>query len=185
MDLRDEVPELVLVNSHDKSSAYKLFSGVFRMVCENGMILQSSDFGSFSIRHSGSRDLYDQIMRATGTIMDSVPTIMGRIADWKEIILPRPTQIEMARQAFDLKPIAGANPAHLLTARRDEDLTDQDGNRDLWRTFQVLQESTIRGGIAGRNANGRKVSTRPIKSVTADLNLNRRLWEIAETFSQN
>jgi hypothetical protein len=56
MDAREEVPEIVLVDSHDRSSAYRVFSGVFRLVCENGMIVQSSDFGSFSIRHSGSRD---------------------------------------------------------------------------------------------------------------------------------
>lgn len=49
LDAREEVPEVVLVNSHDRTSAYRVFSGVFRLVCENGMIVQSADFGSFSI----------------------------------------------------------------------------------------------------------------------------------------
>jgi hypothetical protein len=31
--------------------------------------------------------------------MEGVPTIMNRIAHWKEIILPRPTQVEFAREA--------------------------------------------------------------------------------------
>jgi hypothetical protein len=32
-----EVPELVLVNSHDGASAYKFMAGVFRLVCSNGV----------------------------------------------------------------------------------------------------------------------------------------------------
>ena len=32
----DTVPEVVLLNSHDGSSAYQLHAGLFRMVCSNG-----------------------------------------------------------------------------------------------------------------------------------------------------
>src|SRR5260221_1494852 len=32
-------PEVVLVNSHDKSSAYQLHCGLFRLVCTNGMVV--------------------------------------------------------------------------------------------------------------------------------------------------
>src|ERR1700693_6557884 len=31
-------PEVVLVNSHDKSSAYQLHCGLFRLVCTNGLV---------------------------------------------------------------------------------------------------------------------------------------------------
>jgi hypothetical protein len=180
-----EVPEVVLINSHDRSSAYRVFSGVMRFVCENGMIVQSSDFGSFSIRHSGSRDLRSQIMAATSQIMEGVPTIMGRIADWKEIILPRPVQVDFARQAMELKPNPNIPPLWLLTARRDEDMTLPDCSRDLWKTFNCVQEALLRGGQTGRNERGRRVTTRPVKAVGADLRINRRLWELAEAFSRN
>jgi Domain of unknown function (DUF932) len=32
-------PEVVLLNSHDKSSAYPLHCGLFRLVCSNGMVV--------------------------------------------------------------------------------------------------------------------------------------------------
>ena len=32
-------PEVVLLNSHDKSSAYQLHCGLFRLVCLNGMVV--------------------------------------------------------------------------------------------------------------------------------------------------
>src|SRR5262249_24374538 len=34
-----EVPELVLVNSHDGTSAYKFLAGIFRLICRNGMVV--------------------------------------------------------------------------------------------------------------------------------------------------
>jgi Domain of unknown function (DUF932) len=37
---KDQVrPEVVLLNSHDKSSAYQLHCGLFRLVCSNGMVV--------------------------------------------------------------------------------------------------------------------------------------------------
>lgn len=185
LDDRSEVPEVVLLNSHDRSSAYRVFSGVFRLVCENGMIVQSADFGSFSIRHSGSRDLFQQVRDATAQIMEGVPAIMNRIKAWKEIILPRPRQVEFAREAWNLKPNDAIPSVWLLTARRDEDMTLPDASRDLWRTTNVIQESLVRGGLTGRNERGRRVTTRPVKAVEADMRINRRLWEMAEASSRN
>jgi hypothetical protein len=181
----EELPEIVLVNSHDRSSAYKIFSGVFRLVCSNGAVVQSSDFGSFSIRHSGSRDLYQQVREATGRIMEGVPGIMDRITAWKEIILPRPDQLAFAREAADLKPNDSIPSSWLLTARRQEDMTRPDASRDLWRTFNVIQESLLRGGLSGRNERGRRIRTRPVKAVDADLRINRRLWQLAENYANN
>jgi hypothetical protein len=37
-------PEVVLVNSHDKSSAYQLHCGLFRLVCTNGMVVSDGTF---------------------------------------------------------------------------------------------------------------------------------------------
>jgi Domain of unknown function (DUF932) len=37
-------PEIVLLNSHDKSSAYQLHCGLLRMVCLNGMVVADATF---------------------------------------------------------------------------------------------------------------------------------------------
>ena len=181
----EELPEIVLVNSHDKSSAYGLFTGVFRLVCSNGGVVQSADFGGFSIRHSGSRNLFAQIREATARLMDGVPALMARIGQWKGIILPRSRQIAFAQAAWRLRPHDAIKPAFLLTARRPEDATRPDFSRDLWTTAQVIQENLIRGGMTGLNARGRRVTTRAIRSVTSDLAINRSLWELAQEISLN
>ena len=180
-----EVPEVVLFNSHDRSSAYKLYTGILRFACENGLVVQSADFGSFSIRHSGSRDLFAQVREATGRIMDEVPAIMNRIEAWKATILPRPVQLEFAREAMELKPNPNIPFSWLLTARREEDMTLPDASRNLWASFNCVQEALLRGGQTGRNERGRRVTTRPVKAVEADLRINSRLWALAENYANN
>ncbi len=177
--MHDEIPELVLVNSHDKSSAYKLFAGVMRIVCQNGLVIASEDYGSFSLRHSGSRDLRQQIIDTTGEVLSITAQAFENVSEWKQIELTRPQQVAFATAAAELKPHVAIRPAHFLTARREADYTDGEGNRDLWKTTNVLQESLIRGGISGRALTGRKVTTKAVKSVTGDLAINRGIWRLA------
>ena len=63
----------------------------------------------------------------------------------------------------------------LIEARRPEDL----GN-SLWTTFQRVQENAMRGGRAGRTAQGRRTQTRPVGSIDRTVSLNRALWVLAE-----
>ena len=174
-----EVPELVLVNSHDRTSAYKLYAGIFRMVCENGMVISSEDYGSFSLRHSGRLDLKQQVIETTGEVIGITRQAIANVEDWKGINLTRPQQLAFAAAASELKPNASIKPAHLLTARREADYTDGEGNRDLWRTMNTTQENMIRGGLSGRNDRGRKVTTKAVKSVSGDIAINRGLWRLA------
>jgi Domain of unknown function (DUF932) len=182
--LSDEIPELVLINSHDRSSAYKLFAGVFRLICENGMIIASEDYGSFALRHSGVRDLRQQIIDTTGEVLSITAQAFENVNQWKGISLTRPQQLALASAASELKPNASIEPVKLLEARRPADEADQGGNRDLWRTTNVLQESLIRGGIKGQTTRGRKVTTKAVKSVTGDLAVNRGLWRLAEEMAK-
>jgi len=179
-----EIPEIVLENSHDGTAAYRLHAGIFRFCCSNGLLIASANFGSISVKHAGGREFETRIIEATHQIAEHTPAAFATVVRWKGIILPRPRQIEMAKLAFDLKPIEGVRPAALLTARREEDYTDGEGNRDLYRTLNVLQENCLRGGVQGVNPRGRKTRTRSIRSVTATINLNRSLWEIAEQVAE-
>lgn len=176
----DAVPEIVLENSHDGSAAYRLHAGIFRFICSNGLIIASANFGTISVNHSGGKDFESRIIDATSQIVENTPRAFDMVERWKGITLTRPQQLIMAAEAFALKPLEGVKPSFLLTARREEDFTDGEGNRDLWRTYNVLQENCIQGGIQGTRPGGRRTRTRSIRSVTATIGLNRGLWKIAE-----
>src|SRR5699024_11228611 len=38
-----EVPEIILLNSHDGSSSYQMIPGIFRFVCTNGLVCRSEE----------------------------------------------------------------------------------------------------------------------------------------------
>ncbi|HEV2269973.1 MAG TPA: hypothetical protein VGR92_10970, partial [Steroidobacteraceae bacterium] len=46
----------------------------------------------------------------------------------------------------------------------------------LWRTFNVVQENVLRGGIVRRTASGRLMRTRAIQAIREDVRLNAGLW---------
>jgi hypothetical protein len=174
-----EIPELVLVNSHDGTSAYKFLAGIFRLVCSNGMIVQSSDHGSISVRHSGGSDFRDRVIDATFRIMDDAPRTLARIDAWKAIELTSPQREAFAAAALELKDTRAVTPAQLLAPRRAEDR-----KTDLWTTASVVQEHLLRGGDRGRAATGRRTTTRPVKGVGEDLRLNRALWMLTEKLAE-
>lgn len=178
---RPDMPELVLVNSHDRSSAYKFYSGIFRTVCQNGTIIAAEDFGSIAVKHSGSVDLKDQIIDVTHRIAEDAPKALKKIEDFREITLTPQHQIAFASAALELRDSpAKIEPAQLLRARRSEDRPDDSGNRSLWQTLNVTQETLIKGGARGQSASGRRMTTRPVKAVDADVRTNRALWVLAE-----
>jgi hypothetical protein len=174
-----EVPELVLVNSHDGTSAYKFLAGIFRLVCSNGMIVQSSDHGSISVRHSGGPDFRERMVDATFRIMEDAPRTLAKIDAWKGIELTPPQRDAFAAAALELRDNRAITPAQLLAPRRPEDR-----KTDLWTTASVVQEHVLRGGDRGRAATGRRTTTRPVKSVGEDIRLNRALWTLAEKLGQ-
>lgn len=180
----EEVPEIVLENSHDGSSAYRLHAGIWRKVCSNGLTISSATFGTISVKHSGGRDFETRIADATKQIADYMPRAFETVAEWKQIELTRPMQLALAEEAMALKPNPSIKYSALLTARRPEDYTDQKGNRDLWKTLNSIEENIIRGGLAGMNQRGRRIRTRPVRSVAADIGIHRGLWRLAEQVAE-
>ena len=71
-------PEIVLLNSHDKSSAYQLHCGLLRMVCLNGMVVADATFQRISIKHMGFSP--DSVIEASFAVLDAVPEIMDKVA---------------------------------------------------------------------------------------------------------
>ena len=174
-----EVPELILTNSHDGTSAYRFMAGIFRLVCSNGMVVQSAEFGSISVRHSGGADFQNRIIDATYEVMGDAPRTLEKIDAWKQIELSPPRREAFAAAAFELKGNKAITPAQLLTPRRSEDR-----KADLWTTASVIQEHLLRGGDRGRTSTGRRTTTRPVKSVGEDLRLNRALWTLTERLAE-
>ena len=176
----DSFPEIVLVNSHDRSCAYRLHAGLFRLVCSNGMIIADADMGQVRRRHSG--DAVDDVIEGTYAIVESLPRIAHQVAEFSAIALAPREQEAFAEAARALRWDQGAapvTPAQLIQARRPED--DKD---DLWTTYQRIQENLFKGGLQGRARSGRRTTTRAIQSVDANVSLNKALWLLTERLAE-
>jgi hypothetical protein len=174
---KDEVPEVILLNSHDGSSSYQIMSGVFRFVCSNGLIAGDM-FNNIRVRHSGR--IVDDVIEGATRVLEDAKQIGSRIADYKAITLDHDEQVAFAKAAGQARwgDDVPVTPYRMLTANRW-----QDNKADLWTTFNRVQENMLKGGISGRSATGRRMTTRAVGGVTENVKLNKALWTLADTMA--
>lgn len=181
----DEVPELVLVNSHDRTSSYQLSAGIFRLVCSNGLVVKSAAFGDINIQHSG--DITSRVIEGSYEVVGNLSRITETIDTLKGARLNDQQQIAFAKAALALKAPTDEHgniqspiqPERLLEVKRFADAAPT-----VWNTFNRVQENLLKGGQRGRSATGRRVRTRSVASVTEDLRLNKSLWVLAEELAK-
>ena len=168
--------EIVGVNSHNRSSIFRLMAGVFRTVCSNGCITMSSDFGCFEIRHLG--DIMGQVETALNEIGPLTKRIPCKIVEMQETPLRQEEQLILASAAhgyvYTEPETAPIKPHQLLVPRRREDK----GNT-LWSTYNVIQENIMQGGIRGV-LTGHRTRTRRIRNIDKNVRINQALWELTE-----
>jgi len=185
IQINDVIPEIVLVNSHDGTSAYKMMFGLFRLVCTNGLIVADSMISSVSFRHIGASNICRQVIKKSNAMVKRAPVILDHMRRWESLQLNKQDQLDYARQANDLNPTTiNVDPERLIQPRRYAD-TDGGDQVSLWKTFNRVQENIIKGGMLGRNNQGRRRHTRAIKSIDTDVKINRGLWALTERFSIN
>ena len=179
---KTEYPELLLTNSHDGTTAFKLDVGIFRLVCSNGMVIKSQDFGSMKVRHYGYD--FDTIKGAVNTLVEKIPDYLKQVEDMKQQKLEREQQLEFARQAAMLRFTNTTEEAiekivdmeDILASTRKED--DGDG---LWEVFNRIQEKVVNGKF--NYALGKKErKARPVKGFKSQVKLNQGLWELASSY---
>lgn len=179
-------PEVCLVNSHDRSSAYQLHAGIFRMVCGNGLIIADTTFERVSIRHTGFNP--SQVVDASMKILDSLPQLTDAVESFRARKLTPAESKAFAEGAIllrydDLKE-APISPQRLLEPRRNEDAGD-----DLWRTYNRLQEGILRGGLkdySRRKTDGKRhPCTRAVAGLDENVRLNKALWHLAEALKSH
>jgi hypothetical protein len=181
-------PELVLVNSHDGLSSYRLMAGLYRLICSNGLVTGDT-FKQVRVRHQG--DVVGNVIDGTYEIMKEAKQLLEHAEHMGSVELTEPEKIIFAEVAHQLR-FDGADsltkeaikPEQFLKPRRYQER----GKNDLFTVFNVIQENVIKGGLHSwaRNDNGRvkRVAIREIKSIDQNNSLNRALWTLAEKMMQ-
>lgn len=172
----NQVPEIILLNSHDGSSSYQMLPGLFRAVCQNGLICGET-FGEVRVPHKG--DVVERVIEGAYEVLGIFERVDEKREEMQRLMLPPPAQQALAKAALTYRFGDEHQPvseSQILSPRRW-----QDESPDLWTTYQRIQENLIKGGLRGRNAQGRNQQTRAVRGIDGDVKLNRALWVMAET----
>ena len=178
------VPEVVLFNSHDGTSAYRMFSGLFRFICTNGLI-SGEIFEDVKVAHKGN--VADKVIEGAFRIIDQGEAVIENSRAMAALELSRGEQLAFAKAALELRwddpeRAAPIEPAALINPRRNAD-----NGADLWRTFNRAQEGLIRGGqhYVGQRTNAAGHVQRTsnhvaeVRGIDQTRGINRALWTLA------
>lgn len=182
------IPEVVLLNSHDGTSTYQMFGGLFRKLCFNGLIVSDGTIETIKIGHKGN--VVPDVIEGAYRVLNQCGRALTAQTQWAALTLSPPEAMILAEAAHELRferdpvtlaPLTAIKPEQLLDVRREGDAA-----RDLWTTFNVVQENCIRGGMEARaerkpgQRRGRMTTARPVNGIDQDVKLNKALWSLAE-----
>lgn len=185
---KTEANEIILVNSHDGTSSYQMLSGVLRFVCNNGLVC-GEGIEDYRVPHKGN--IVDQVIEKAWTTLDGFGYIREVTDEMKSVQLTDSQAERFAQAALQIRyePERDENTGEwlaapiesrqLLMTRRAED-----NRRDVWTTFNRVQENAVRGGLSARSSNNRRIRTREVVGIDSSLDLNRKLWTLAQFVAQ-
>jgi hypothetical protein len=180
--LQDTFLEIILRTAHNGSNAWNLQGGLFRLVCLNGMTISDGFFAGIHVRHVGPKEEVSNVIEGSFKVLNETDKVAGRIQHLSSVQLERPQQVEMAEKAIKLRWPKGDAPVDadkVLQARRWVDRGDS-----AWLVYNRLQENLIKGGIEGRNANGRRTTIRQITGIDANRRINDGLFDLAAEYAE-
>ncbi|CAO94945.1 DUF932 domain-containing protein [Erwinia tasmaniensis] len=168
--------EIILINSHNGASSYQMKAGVFRFVCQNGLVV-GEDIADIRVKHKG--DITGNVIEGAYEVLDTFDRVDESREAMQAVALSDEARHAFASAALTLrwdenKP-APVSPTQILRANRTEDVSN-----DMWTTLNCVQENLIRGGLRGRDAKGKRTTTRAVTGMDQDVKLNRALWVLSE-----
>lgn len=174
-------PQILLTNSHDGKNSFSFQAGLFRMICENGLVIATKQFENYKIRHMG----YD-FETLQGVIKDMISKLdltVESMNKMKETELTEEQTLDFAKQLLETRVAGSKNKfgdeaiADILTPQRK-----QDKGNGLWEVFNRVQENIVEGNFQYLTPGGKLRQARPIKNFRQDMNINAKMYEQALTF---
>ena len=121
-------PELVLINSHDGLSSYRLYAGLYRLLCSNGLVA-GEEYDDVKVRHQG--DVVGNVIEGTYSIIDTAKQLINVTDKMSSIILDKKEQLILAEAAHSLRfegseTGSSIEPQKLLSPRRSSEVNKDD-----------------------------------------------------------
>ena len=184
----EEYPQLLLTNSHDGGNAFTLSAGIFRLVCSNGLVIKTEDYGSARLVHKGYS--FEAVQKLVKEFEETMGEVLTKITAMKKVELTKAQQIEFAKKAALLRFTAKSyNEDNIADVVDIDDLLNverkEDAGNGLYEVFNRVQESIVQGkylyAASGKvkDADTKTRKARPIKNFKQSISVNKKLSELA------
>jgi hypothetical protein len=173
-------PQILLTNSNYGKNAFTFKCAIFRMVCENGLVVSTQEFSDLKIRHMGYT--FEELQAQIRVVVDQLPLTVESMNKMKQIQLSEEQTVEFAKKAIATR----FTEAEIDNVKIDfdkllEPTRKEDEGNGLWEVFNRIQEKIIEGDF--QYISGAKIrKARKIKNFQQDVKINSELWELAESF---
>jgi len=172
----DVVPQVVMLNSHDRSSGFQLYYGMYRLICSNGLIVSDGEaVEPIKVRHT--LGMVQDIVNKSVLLTKGADGVYALRESMLGVQLTEKAALAFANEALAFRPprrVGLLDPKTLLEIRRPEDKLN-----DLWHVYNRVQENLMRGGNDTVTAEGRHVKTKGIGRIERDVQVNGLLWGLA------
>jgi len=177
-----EYPQILLTNSHDGGNAFTLSAGIFRLICSNGLVIKTEDYGSARLVHKGYS--FEAVQTLVKEFEITVAEVLDKITAMKKVQLTKDQQIEFAKQAALLRfKSKSYNEDNIEKVVNIDDLLNierkEDAGNGLYEVFNRVQESLINGKYTYLGTKDKPRKARPIKNFKQNIEVNKKLSELA------
>jgi len=172
-------------NSHNGTSAFRLYIQILVQVCSNGLVAWQSKENA-KVIHRGYA--LDKVQDALTLVRSQFDSTLQTVEQMKQRDVSPESGAEFLKQAVELRD---ARPFAVIDLQRVQHREQTENN--AWNVFNRVQESVIRGGyrtveqaqydmprqgiVKGQNIPGRKA--RELTAIRDKVNVNTKLWQIA------
>lgn len=179
VEVGDEIPELVLTNSHNGKNSFSFRIGIYRLVCSNGLVIPTEEFTNITIKHVGN--MAAQIREVVEKMSSSFGLIYSDVRRMKKREL---SPLEISRFAAESSKIRNLNSQESLSSNLENILAVQrpeDEGNDLWRVYNRIQENLMEGNFEILTKRGRRKGS-SIRSIDKGIKINEDLWNLAKSY---
>ena len=170
-------PQILLTNSHDGKNAFTFTAGLFRMICENGLVVSTNEFEKVAIRHMGYD--FEELQKQVTEMTERLPLTVESMNKMIETTMDQKSILKFAKDMLAVR--FPEDELRRITIDMDEFITPvrpEDKGDDLWSVFNVIQEKIIEGDFE-YTVGTKHRKARQIKNFKQDMDLNGKMFDVA------
>jgi len=174
-------PQILITNSHDGKNAFQFTAGLFRMICENGLIIATDEFADLKMRHMGYT--FEDLQVLIRGMVEKLPLTVEAMNKMKAVELKEEEMFNLAKSFLDIRVEGTENT---FDSQAIEDVLNAQRKKDegemLWEVFNRVQENIIEGNFQYKTPSGKVRQARVIKNFKQDQDVNKKMFSKALEF---